>query len=434
LAGSRKSPNKHLLSTPVRTADESCLLIILRTLYQTYKPEIYREVAMDFTRREIIKYGSFFCLSTMLGIEGHAAASGEVKPKEFEIFSVPYSPYASYFSGVKSVVSIVKVNEKWSDGKAVEYAVTKALDLIGGLDHVLKGKERILIKPNLVNTASTDTTKPVVIEVLTSLMKKAGKNVSIGEASSGSMRNFKPHIRGYLCSTKDHLMLQGIQDDVFEKLGYSEVSKKLDVPLINLHLGKMAKMTVPDNFVFKEIYIHEDLYHADMVCSVPMMKTHGLAGVTLALKNIGIGAFPGMIYGTVRSDVHRRASEIEPTGTSTAIIDMVKVNKIGLSVIDATWAMQGQGPSVTRGGELIKSNLIIAGTNPLAVDLVGANVMGFETDEIDTFKWAFKAGMKPRRIDEIQIVGEKPADVRRPFKKPAVVPYTVMEDWYGPPC
>jgi uncharacterized protein (DUF362 family) len=196
----------------------------------------------------------------------------------------------------------------------------------------------------------------------------------------------------------------------------------------------MAKMTVPDNFVFKEIYIHEDLYRADMVCSVPMMKTHGLAGVTLALKNIGIGAFPGMIYGTVRSDVHRRASEIEPTGTSTAIIDMVKVNKIGLSVIDATWAMQGQGPSVTRGGELIKSNLIIAGTNPLAVDLVGANVMGFETDEIDTFKWAFKAGMKPRRIDEIQIVGEKPADVRRPFKKPAVVPYTVMKDWYGPPC
>jgi hypothetical protein len=89
---------------------------------------------MNFTRREIIKYGSFFCLSTMLGIKGHAAASEEVKPKEFEIISVPYSPYAPYFSGAKPVVSIVKVNEKWSDGKAVAYAVTKALDLIGGLD------------------------------------------------------------------------------------------------------------------------------------------------------------------------------------------------------------------------------------------------------------------------------------------------------------
>jgi uncharacterized protein (DUF362 family) len=390
---------------------------------------------MDFTRREIIKYGSFFCLSTLLGIEGHAAASEEVQPKEFEIFSVPYFPYAPYFSGAKPVVSIVRVNEKLSEGKAVEYAVTKALDLIGGLGNVLKGKERILIKPNLVNTASTDTTKPVVVEALASLMKKAGKNVCIGEASAGSTRNIKPHIQGYICSTKDHRMLQGIQDDVFTKLGYNEVSKKLNVPLINLHLGKMAKMTVPDNFVFKEIYIHEDLYYADMVCSVPMMKTHGLAGVTLALKNIGIGAFPGMIYGAVKSAVHRSAATFEPTGTASAIVDMVKANKIGLSVIDATWAMQGQGPSVTRGGVIRKTNLIIAGTNALAVDLVGAHVMGFETDEIDTFRWAFTAGMNPTSLDQIQIVGEKLADVKIPFfSKPEVIPFTMVSDWYGPPC
>jgi uncharacterized protein (DUF362 family) len=154
----------------------------------------------------------------------------------------------------------------------------------------------------------------------------------------------------------------------------------------------------------------------------------------LALKNVGIGAYPGLVYGSVRSAVHRKATEFEPTGTATAIIDMVKANKIGLNVIDATMAMEGNGPSKIGGGKLLRMNLIIAGTNALATDMVAANVMGFETNEIDTFKWAFKAGMTPNKIGDIQIIGEHPDDVKRQFKKPEMIPFSLMQDWYGPPC
>ncbi|MGD0021626.1 MAG: DUF362 domain-containing protein [Smithellaceae bacterium] len=389
---------------------------------------------MKLTRRKFLEDSSLFCLATMLGCTKNLDVPWEISEKEFEIFPALYVPNPIYFSKQKPVVSIVRINEKWSESKGIEYAVTKAIDLIGGLDQVTKGKERILLKPNLTDFSPSDTTKPTVVEALAVLMKKAGKNVCIGEASAVSQHNIKPFIKGYVCRTKDYQTLQNIQDDVFEKLGYLDVSKKIDVPLVNLHVGKMAKMAIPDNFVFKEIYIHEALYNADMICSVPMMKTHGLVGVTLALKNVGIGAYPGLVYGTVRSAVHRKASEFEPTGTASAIVDMVKANKIGLNVIDATMAMQGQGPSVSQGGNLIKMNLIIAGTNPLATDLVAAHAMGFEPDEIDTFKWAHKAGMKPDEIDDIQIVGEKLSDVRRPFEKPQIVPYGWLKDWYGPPC
>ena len=171
-----------------------------------------------------------------------------------------------------------------------------------------------------------------------------------------------------------------------------------------------------------------------MVCSVPMMKTHGLATVTLAMKNVGIGGYPGLVYGTVRSLVHKKATDLEPTGTSTAIIDMVKASNIGLNVIDASTAMQGQGPSKVGGGELVKMNLVIASTNTLAADMVAANVMGFEPHEIDTFSWAWKAGMKPSKMTDINIVGEKLATVKTQFKKPKVVPYTMLYDWYGPRC
>jgi uncharacterized protein (DUF362 family) len=208
----------------------------------------------------------------------------------------------------------------------------------------------------------------------------------------------------------------------------------MGVPLVNLHVGKMVKLAIPDNYVFKELHIHEALYNSDLICSVPMMKTHRLATVTLALKNVGIGGFPGLVYGTVRSDVHKKATELEPTGTASTIIDMVKANKMGLSVIDASMAMQGNGPSASSGGEVFPLNLIIASTNPLAADMVAASVMGYDSNEIETFKWAWKAGMKPSTLDSIEIVGAKLDEVRKPFKRPLVVPYTLIKDWYGPPC
>ena len=388
---------------------------------------------MKLTRRDLLKRGSLFCLTGLLGYNKILKAAIE-EVKEFEIIKAAYAPNPIYFSDQKPMVSIVKINEKWSEAKGIEYAVSKALDLIGGLNHVTKGKERVLLKPNLVNSKSTDTTKPRVIEALAILMKKAGKDVCIAEASAASFRNIDFNVQGYVCRTKNYKTLQAIQDDVFDRLGYRDISKNTGVPLVHLHIGKMVRMDIPDNFVFKEIYMHEELYNADLICSVPMMKTHGLAGVTLALKNVGIGAFPGLVYGTVRSEVHRKATEVEPTGTATAIVDMVKASKIGLNVIDASTAMQGQGPSLSQGGQLVKMNLIIASVNPLAADMVAANVMGFNSNEIDTFKWAVKAGMKPAMLDDIQIVGEKLAAVRQQLKKPMIIPYTMIKDWYGPQC
>ncbi len=165
-----------------------------------------------------------------------------------------------------------------------------------------------------------------------------------------------------------------------------------------------------------------------------MMKTHGLATVTLALKNIGLGGYPGMMYGTVRSLVHQEGIKVEPTGTSAITIDMVKANKLGLSVIDATTAMEGQGPSVSRGGSLVNMNLIIASKNALAADMVAANIMGFDPMEIDTFKWAWRAGMNPSNLNDIQIVGEKIGKVRQQFDRPRVIPYAMIAKWYGPAC
>lgn len=389
---------------------------------------------MQITRRDFLKRsGTVLSLTGLLGITKMPIALAG-KEKEFEIITTDYVPYSLYFADQKPMVSIVTVNPKWSNEKGVEYAVTKAIDLIGGIGEVTRSAQSILLKPNLVNPSSTDTTKPMVVASIAKLMKAAGKDVKIAEGSAASVQNLDSTIQGGVCRTKSHETLAALQNDVFAKLGYVDLSKRMGVPLANLHVGKMVKMSIPDNFVYKTIHIPDTLYNADMVCSVPMMKTHGLATVTLSLKNVGIGGYPGLIYGTVRSEVHTLGTEVEQTGTSTVTVDMVKASKIGLTVIDATTAMEGQGPSMGPGVKLVKMNLIIASKNALAADMVASNAMGFDTSEVDTFRWAWKAGMKPTTMSDIQIVGEKLADVRKQFLKPNVVPYTQIKDWYGPSC
>jgi uncharacterized protein (DUF362 family) len=300
---------------------------------------------------------------------------------------------------IRPIVSVVKIKND-----NIDYAVRQAIDLLGGIKTVSKGKERIMLKPNLVSPEIRDVTKPGVIRALAQLMTEAGKDVSIGEGSAAAGPNFRPGIFGRVCRTKDKETLNDIQQIVFNRLGYSELAKSIKIPLINLHTGKMSKVRIPDGFVYKEISLHHSLTEIDMLCSVPMMKTHGLATVTLGMKNL-IGLYPGEVYGTVRSAVHSEAAKVEESGTASAIIDMVRANKMGLVVIDASMAMQGQGPSVHRGGQLVKMDLIIAGTNPLATDMIAAYLMGFHPEEISTFVWARKAGMTPTSLNEIEIRG-----------------------------
>jgi uncharacterized protein (DUF362 family) len=236
-----------------------------------------------------------------------------------------------------------------------------------------------------------------------------------------------------VCKTKDIDILNNIQKSVFENLGYAELAKKIHVPLVNLHTGEMKTVANPKGFVFKKISLHRSLTDTDLLCSVPMMKTHGLAGVTLGMKNL-IGVYPGQVYGTVRSAVHNEAAKIEESGTASAIVDMVQVNKLGLVVIDASTAMQGQGPSVRYGGQLVRMDLIIAGMNPLAADMTAAYIMGFEPEEISTFSFAWEVGMTPKSIGEIEIRGTELNRVKKNFNRPRISPWEALKDWWGLPC
>jgi uncharacterized protein (DUF362 family) len=79
----------------------------------------------------------------------------------------------------------------------------------------------------------------------------------------------------------------------------------------------------------------------------------------------------------------------------------------------------------------VKMDLIIAGTNPLATDMVAANIMGFEPHEVPTFAWANRVGMSPASVNEIEVRGATIESVRRPFVKPHVLAWTSINKMWG---
>ncbi len=318
------------------------------------------------------------------------------------------------------VVSVVRIGNS-----GIQAAVEKAVDLLGGIKRITRGKNRIMLKPNLVYPSPNATTNREVVSALAKLMKSAHKDVCIGEGSAAA-GGFNADGK-MVYRTRNSDLLSRMQTYVYDQLGYSEVGKTLGIPLVNLHCGEMAKVRVPGGFVFDEVTIHRSLIETDLLCSVPVMKTHALAQVTLGMKNL-VGVFPGSEYCAVRACMHDTASKVEPSGTAAAVVDMVRANKLGLVVVDATTAMEGQGPS---DGKPVKMDLIIAGTNPLATDIVSASIMGFDPQEIPTFTWANKAGMTPARLDEIEVRGEKLENVRRKFARPTVVPWAAVRNFWA---
>lgn len=320
----------------------------------------------------------------------------------------------------RPAVSIVKI--KAGD---IERAVEAAVDLLGGIESVAQGKERIMLKPNLVSNDPRATTKPQVIHALAKLMKNAGKDVSIGEGSAAA-GGFNA-IDDITYRTKNRELLEAMQQFVFDELGYTEMARKLKIPLINLHLGEMVDVEVPNGFAYQNITLHHSLTEIDLLCSVPMMKTHTLATVTLGMKNL-IGLYPGTIYSTVRAGVHDHAADAGSPGVAFETIDMMRANKLGLVVVDGSTAMEGNGPG---NGTLVPMDVIIAGTNPLATDMVAASVMGFEPEEIPTFVWANKAGMQPQSLDEIDIRGEEVSRVSRRFVEPQLNSWNDIRSVWG---
>jgi hypothetical protein len=163
-----------------------------------------------------------------------------------------------------------------------------------------------------------------------------------------------------------------------------------------------VKVPVPGGgLLASELEFAEPLLQWDTVVGLTKLKTHHQAGVTGALKNL---------FGAVTDDEKRR---FHRSDMDCAIVDINTVRRADFTVVDAFPAMEGLGPS---SGTPVPLNLTLAGADPVAVDAVGAAIMGFPHEWARYLTMAAEKGLGACDLREIEVRGLTIAQTRRRFR------------------
>jgi len=279
----------------------------------------------------------------------------------------------------RPVVALVKGSDPFQ-------MVDQGLRLLGGLNSIIKPNMKIFLKPNLcaIKTWKTgSTTDPQVIEAFVNLINDKTKDITIVESNHG-----------------------GIDADLsFRVLGYKELAEKLDIKLLNVSRGKLVEIENPNALFLKKVKLHEELLDCEAMINFPVLKTSEKSLVTLSLKNM-FGVLPYRI----KAKLHPFINEV--------ICDVNTLIKTSLVIVDGRIGMEGNGPV---NGEPVKMDLMIFGTDPVAVDSIGTKIMGFKPENVPHIRLAEEKGIGSTK--EITVIGEKLEKVQRKFRPAGKISY-----------
>jgi len=166
--------------------------------------------------------------------------------------------------------------------------------------------------------------------------------------------------------------------------------------LIDLDDDEYVTVDVPDYLALKTVRISKTALETAIV-SVPKLKLHRMAGVTLSLKNL-----MGVV--SPKGQIHHYLDE--------KIADLASVVRPRLALIDGI--IGGGGHELA--GRPITMDLVITGLDPVAVDTVGAAVMGFDPKKAKHITLAAQKGLGTCDSERIKIIGEPIDKVKKDFK------------------
>jgi len=270
-------------------------------------------------------------------------------------------------------VSLVRGDESYD-------AVARALSLVR--DDVKAPSGPVLIKPNLVSGRVDLCATPVaaVRAVLDFLQELGVKRFIVGEGTAGG----------------------GDTVAAFERYGYTALRDDYDVQLVDLNADRTIDAVAYDAdcrpMTLRVARLVADSYRV----SVARMKTHDTVIATLAVKNLVVGSI-------VNSDRSRLSHAYRAMNLTMARMNMERPPD--LSVIDGVVGMEGDGPV---SGTAKASGVALAGVDAAAVDVIGAQVMGYDPRTIGYLHYLMELqGFTP---GDIQVLGEQVADCATKYK------------------
>ena len=301
-------------------------------------------------------------------------------------------PPAKTYPNVEKVV-VEKVPPTKS-GEELKASLMNIFHSLGGMEKFVKKGQSVVIKPNVVADhglregvyqGGVVTDVRLVRALIEVLLPVAGK-VTVAEGAS---------------------INRAETEKLFAHYGYdrlTEIDPKR-VALVDLNTDSLIRKTVPNGKRMLSREIPLTLDQADVIINLPVMKTHFAALVSLSIKNLQ-GAIPPL---------EKYMSHF--FGLWQNLVNIHHLIKPKLVIVDGLTALENFGPVY---GTPKPMNLLIGGTNPVAVDAATMRIMGLDPVLSPPVMLAYMQGLGPIERDRIHVVGASVEEARDAFKEAEV--------------
>ncbi|HZK48456.1 MAG TPA: DUF362 domain-containing protein [Thermoleophilia bacterium] len=261
-------------------------------------------------------------------------------------------------------------------------ALRKSLEPLGGMQAFVAPGERIAIKPNLLLAAHPDsavTTHPAVVEAVAALVVECGAHPVVVESPGAGIPYSMATLRR-----------------VYRRTGMLELSERTGLEL-SFDTSSSRAVTHPEGRVTNRVDVLVPILEADGVISLPKLKTHYFMTYTGAVKNL-FGVVPGL----AKPGYHARLADARRF--ADLLLDISLLVAPRLSVMDAVLAMEGDGPGL--GGSPRMIGALLAGADPVALDLAACRLVGLPPERVPTLTAARDRGMWSGRFDDVHLIGD----------------------------
>lgn len=272
-------------------------------------------------------------------------------------------------------------------------AILAGFQELGVTKDEIQGK-RILLKPNLVETqtgADQINTHPLVIRgAVEAFLHLGAAQVLVGEAPG---------------HRRDSLL-------VLEESGLGEVLLEDKIEFIDLNYDDFYTVANGGGYAKRlpKLTFPNTLKQVDWIVSMPKLKTHHWAGVTLSMKNL-FGIMPGIVYGWPKNPLHW-------AGIENSILDINATIKPNFAIVDGIIGMEGDGPIM---GTPRNVGAIAMGRNLPAVDATCTRIMGIDPKKVG-YLAASDGFLGLIQEEKIKQRGETITSVKKDFWLPENIP------------
>lgn len=292
----------------------------------------------------------------------------------------------------KPIVAVTRVDEL-ADAGSIERAVREAVSLSCDFVELCRGR-RVVLKPNVYcPSPAPTTTDPRVIAALVRLAYASGARlVTVAEGRSISTSLFRKHAN----TTRA----------CFEAVGMNRAAIDNGAEVAYLEEDEFVEVPCPEARILKTAHVARTIAEAETLINVPVLKNHSLTLVTLGVKNL---------HGVVSDQDKLFAHDYRRIPAK--LVDILRTCRPALTVIDGVRGQEGDHADL---GAPVDTGVIISGTDTVAVDAVGGEIMGLENLEVDTTRIAHEQGLGVGDITNVQVYGVNIDTVRRTFARPDI--------------